>query len=102
MWNLVDFCDCEYPTLLQLNHRRSCSMVVRQAKCCRVVGIFILNGIILATNRKKETHFDYNAEDNTIDSWFSNFSLLRTPFTAPKTTAEPFILSKFFRLLLVN
>jgi len=51
---------------------------------------------ILATNRKKETHFNYYAEDDTIKQWFSNFSLLRTPFTAPKTTAEPFVLSKFF------
>jgi len=43
---------------------------------------------ILATNRKKETHFDYNAEDDTIEQWFSNFSLLRTPFTAPKAAAD--------------
>jgi len=25
---------------------------------------------ILSTNRKKDTHFDYSAEDNTIEQWF--------------------------------
>jgi len=54
---------------------------------------------ISATNRKKETHFDYTSEDDTIGQWFSNFSLLRTPFTVPKTAADTFVLSKFFRLL---
>jgi len=44
---------------------------------------------ILATNGKKETHFDYNAEDDTIEQWFSNFSLLWTPFSAPKTATDP-------------
>jgi len=51
---------------------------------------------ILATNREKETHFDHNAADDTIEQWFSNFSLLQTPFTAPKTAPKPFILPKFF------
>jgi len=50
---------------------------------------------ILATNRKKETHFDYNAEYDTTEQWFSNFLLLRTAFTAPKTAAGPFVLSVF-------
>jgi len=36
---------------------------------------------ILATNREKETHFDYKAEDDTIKQWFLNISLLRTHFT---------------------
>jgi len=56
----------------------------------------MLNGIYFSHKQKKETHFDYNAEDDTIGQWFSNFSLLRNPFTAPKTAAEPFVLSKFF------
>jgi len=50
---------------------------------------------ILATNRKKEAHFHYD-EDDTITQWFSNFSLLWTPFTAPKTAADPCVLSKLF------
>jgi len=54
---------------------------------------------ILVTNRQKETHYDYNAEDDTIEQWFSNFSLLRTPFTAPKTAAALFVVSVFFQLL---
>jgi len=51
---------------------------------------------ILATNRKKETHFDYNAEDDTIEQWFTNIFVLRTfSCCGPKAIAEPFVLSKF-------
>jgi len=32
----------------------------------------MLNGIYFSHKQKKETHFDYNAEDDTIGQWFSN------------------------------
>jgi len=67
-------------------------MVRRQAGCCKVVGIFILNGIHFSHKQKKETHFDYNAEDDTIEQWFSNLSLLRATFPAFNSAAEPFAL----------
>jgi len=51
---------------------------------------------ILATNRKKETHFDYNADDDTIQKWFSNFSLLRTLSLHPKPLRTPSFCQTFF------
>jgi len=68
-------------------------MVGRQAGYSKVVGHLFSMFFILVTNRQKETHYDYNAEDDTIEQWFSNFSLLRTPFTAPKTAAALFVVS---------
>jgi len=47
----------------------------------------------LATNRKKETHFDYNAEVDTTEQWFSNFAA--DPFTAPKAATESFFVKVF-------
>jgi len=67
-------------------------MVGRQAGLCKVVGIFILNGIHFShKQKKKETHFDYNAEDDTTEQWFTNVLLLWTPFTAPRASAVPFV-----------
>jgi len=48
---------------------------------------------ISAANSKKETHFDYNREDDAVEQWFSNL------FNAPKTAADPFVLSKFFSII---
>jgi len=73
-------------------------MVGGQAGAARWLKSLFAVAFNLVTNRKKETHFDYNADD-TIEQWFPNFSLLRTPFTAPKFDSQPFVLSKFFRLL---
>jgi len=41
----------------------------------------------LPKNSKEETHFDYDAEDDAIEQWCSNLSLLRNPVNAPITAA---------------
>jgi len=57
-----------------------------------VVGIFTLNGIHFShKQKKKETLFDYDAEDDITEQWFTNFLLLRNPFTAPRAAAVPFV-----------
>jgi len=82
MWNFVDFyntgwaCDCEYMTLLQLNHSKKCSVV--SAVLAKWLEFLFSMAFILSANREKETHFDCSAEDDTIEQWFSNFSLQRT------------------------
>jgi len=39
----------------------------RKVGCCKMVGIFILNGIHLSHKQKKKTYFDYDAEDDTSE-----------------------------------
>ena len=59
LWDFVNLYNprlkwaCDYLALLQLNHRKSCSMVGRQAGCCKEVGNFILNGIHFSHKQKK-------------------------------------------------
>jgi len=65
-------------------------MVGRQAGCWKVVGIFILNGIILVTNRKKETHFDYNVK---------NF-VAAGPFNCTQNRCGPLRFVKVFLIIL--
>jgi len=49
-------------------------MVGRQRGAGRWLEILFSMAFMSATNRKKESHFDYNAEDETTKQWFSNFS----------------------------
>ena len=106
MWNFVDFYDTRLTMGLRL--RVSDASAVESSQklshgreaggCCKVVRVFSLNVIHFSHKQKKgnSLRLVYNAEDDTIEQWFSNFSLLRTPFTAPKSAAEPFFFSKFF------
>jgi len=61
MWNLVDFYDTRLTMGLRLRvsdpsaveSSQRCSMVGRQVGSCKVVGIFILNGIHFSHKQKK-------------------------------------------------
>jgi len=47
--------------------RKSCRMVGRQAGAETWLEFLFSMAFILATNRKTETHCDYNAEDDNIE-----------------------------------
>ena len=74
MWALVDFYDTRLTMGLRprvsdasaVESSQKCSMGGRQAGTAKWLEILFSMAFILATNRKRETHFDYNADLQTL------------------------------------